>query len=320
MEWVETTGRTVADAKDAALDQLGVDEAEAEFEVIEEAKNGLFGRVRREARVRARVQPRAPRPKAERRRSSRGDRKNRSGSSRDRPGKGRGDKPRRGQPSGGRDSATRQQPVAADDRAEQDGNERPPRQAAKGPSKAKRSGRSSSRDGGAGSKSADQPKQQTKVSDPVNVQEQGQMVRSFLEGLADAFDLDGEVTVTEVDDDTIEVTLDGDDLGLMIGPKGQTLQAIHELSRASMQRAAAGPLEGRVRIDIGAYRAKRREALGRFATQQANEVLDAGVERALEPMNAADRKVVHDTVNEIAGVRTVSEGEDARRRVVIIPD
>lgn len=158
------------------------------------------------------------------------------------------------------------------------------------------------------------------MSEPVNVQEQGEMVRGFLEGLADAFDLDGEVSVTEVDDDTVEVTLDGDDLGLMIGPKGQTLQAIQELSRASVQRAADGPLEGRVRIDIGAYREKRREALGRFATQQAREVLDTGVELALEPMNAADRKVVHDTVNEIAGVRTLSEGEDARRRVVILPD
>jgi spoIIIJ-associated protein len=158
------------------------------------------------------------------------------------------------------------------------------------------------------------------MSDPVSVQEQGQMVRGFLEGLVDAFDLDAEVEVSAIDDDTVEVTVDGDDLGVMIGPKGQTLQAIQELSRASLQRSADGPLEGRVRIDIGAYRQKRREALARFAHQQAQEVLDAGVERALEPMSAADRKVVHDTVNEIAGVRTVSEGEDARRRVVIIPD
>jgi spoIIIJ-associated protein len=158
------------------------------------------------------------------------------------------------------------------------------------------------------------------VSDPVSVQEQGQMVRSFLEGLVEAFDLDGEVAVAAVDDETVEVTVEGAELGVLIGPKGQTLQAIQELARASVQRSADGPLEGRVRIDIGSYRQKRREALSRFAHQQAQEVLDAGVERALEPMNAADRKVVHDTVNEIPGVRTVSEGEDSRRRVVIVPD
>ena len=57
MEWVETTGKTVEEAKDAALDQLGVDEQDAEFEVIEEPRTGLFGRTRGEARVRARVRP-----------------------------------------------------------------------------------------------------------------------------------------------------------------------------------------------------------------------------------------------------------------------
>ncbi len=67
MEWVETTGRTLEEAKDAALDQLGVHEDDAEFEVVEEPKSGLFGLTRREARVRARVRPTAPRPKVERR-------------------------------------------------------------------------------------------------------------------------------------------------------------------------------------------------------------------------------------------------------------
>src|SRR5262245_63799816 len=67
MEWVETTGRTLEEAKDAALDRLGVDERDAEFEVLAEAKSGLFGRVRGEARVRARVRPSAPPPKVDRR-------------------------------------------------------------------------------------------------------------------------------------------------------------------------------------------------------------------------------------------------------------
>ena len=67
MQWVEVTGRTVEEAKEAALDQLGVDEQDAEFEVLEEPKSGLFGRLRAEARVRARVIPTSPRPKVERR-------------------------------------------------------------------------------------------------------------------------------------------------------------------------------------------------------------------------------------------------------------
>src|SRR5438309_6507642 len=81
MEWVEVTGRTVEEAKDAALDQLGVDESDAEFEILEEPRAGLFGRLRAEARVRARVSPTAPRPKLERRRRRR--ERGRDGSARD---------------------------------------------------------------------------------------------------------------------------------------------------------------------------------------------------------------------------------------------
>src|SRR5438132_13342665 len=66
MEWVETTGKTVDEAKEAALDQLGVHEDDAEFEIVEEPRTGLFGRTRGEARVRARVRPTSPRPKTER--------------------------------------------------------------------------------------------------------------------------------------------------------------------------------------------------------------------------------------------------------------
>src|ERR1700716_1279569 len=72
MEWVETTGKTGDEAKDAALDQLGVDEQDAEFEVLAEPKGGLFGRLRAEARVRARVRPTTPRAKEERGRRRRG--------------------------------------------------------------------------------------------------------------------------------------------------------------------------------------------------------------------------------------------------------
>ena len=87
-----------------------------------------------------------------------------------------------------------------------------------------------------------------------------------------------------------------------------------------VQRQATGTHHGRVRLDVSGYRQRRREALERFATTVAEDVKATGTQRALEPMNAADRKVVHDTVNEIDGVSTVSEGEDQRRRVVIIPD
>jgi len=80
MEWVETTGKTVHDAKETALDALGVDTDDAEFEIINDARTGLFGRVKEEARVRARVRPTTPRAKDDRRRRRRGG-KGRSGQS-----------------------------------------------------------------------------------------------------------------------------------------------------------------------------------------------------------------------------------------------
>lgn len=153
----------------------------------------------------------------------------------------------------------------------------------------------------------------------ATVEEQAALVHGFLEGLLDAFALDGDVIEERLDEDTIEVRVQGDDLGLLIGPKGQTLQAVHDLSRTFVQRRATGTHHGRVRIDIGAYRQRRREALARFSREVAESVVASGASKALEPMNPADRKVVHDTVNGINGVITASEGVEPRRWVVILP-
>lgn len=148
--------------------------------------------------------------------------------------------------------------------------------------------------------------------------EQGEMVREFLDGLVDAFGVSGSTEIEEVDEETIEARVMGDDLGLLIGPKGQTLQAVQELARTVLMK---GPGRGaRLRVDVGGYRERRKEALERFTRQVAEQVLDSGTATALEPMSPPDRKIVHDTVNTIDGVSTISEGEDSRRRVVIMLD
>ena len=150
--------------------------------------------------------------------------------------------------------------------------------------------------------------------------EQGEVVRGFLVDLLDAFGLDGSVTAQPAEDAAVELDVVGDDLGLLIGPKGATLQAVQELSRSVLQRTLPGESHARIRVDVGGYRARRREALEAFVKTVAADVVESGQQKALEPMAPPDRKVVHDTVNDIAGVHTVSEGEDDRRRVVIIPD
>jgi spoIIIJ-associated protein len=157
------------------------------------------------------------------------------------------------------------------------------------------------------------------MTEVVTLERQGEIVEEFLEGLLEAFDLDGEVEKVMIDDEMLELQVAGDDLGLLIGPKGQTLTSLQELARTVVQRQSQGSSQGRFRLDVSGYRQRRREALARFATQVAADVQEKGVARALEPMGAADRKVVHDTINDIEGVSTLSEGDEPSRRVVVTP-
>lgn len=268
MEWVEVTAKTVEEAKEAALDQLGVDETDAEFEVLEVPKGGLFGRLRSEARVRARVLPTAPRPKVDRRRRPR----NRSSDGNRRP---------RSEPS----AAPQPQQVQQAQEAQ-----------ARRPSR----------------------KEAEMTSDAPAV-DGGAVAETFLEGLVEVFGRRSRLERRELDDDTTEIALDGDGLGLLIGQRGQTLAAVQELTRTVVQRKAPG-FSGRVVVEVAGYRKARRDALERFTREVAEQVRTTGVARVLEPMPPADRKVVHDTVNTMPGVTTTSEGEEPRRHVVIVPE
>lgn len=157
------------------------------------------------------------------------------------------------------------------------------------------------------------------MTEDVPLERQAEVAKGFLEGLVAEFGHQAAVAVHPVDEDTIEVRVTGDDLGLLIGPKGQTLTAIQELARTVVQRQT-GAHNGRLIVDVAGYRQARREALARFTHDVAAKVLESGQSMTLEPMTPADRKVVHDTANEIDGVSTTSEGEEPRRRVVILPD
>jgi spoIIIJ-associated protein len=280
VQWVEVTGRTVEEAKESALDQLGVDEQDAEFEILEEPKSGLFGRLRAEARVRARVVPTAPRPKVERReRRGRGSRERR-------PGGGGG-----GDGTGGRGGGSR--------------------------GSGGTSGGGEARSTGRKGQTVTTEQTEGQVEAP-SLAEEASVAEEFLAGLLAAFELEGTIGSEELDEETVEVGVTGGDLGLLIGPKGQTLSAIQELTRTAVQRRL-GARSGRLLVDVAEYRKTRRAALERFATGVAATVQESGQATALEPMSPADRKVVHDTVNGIDGVTTTSEGEEPHRRVVISP-
>jgi spoIIIJ-associated protein len=153
----------------------------------------------------------------------------------------------------------------------------------------------------------------------VALDQQAEIAKDFLDKLAAEFGLNATVTITRPDDDTAELQLSGRDLGILIGPKGTTLLAVQNLTRTIVFNET-GANNGHINVDVGGYRQKRTEALVRFATQVANTVKQSGKRTAMEPMSSVDRKVVHDTIAEIDGVSTISEGEEPRRRVVVLPD
>jgi len=119
-------------------------------------------------------------------------------------------------------------------------------------------------------------------------------------------------------EDAVQVAVDGDELGLLVGKGGATLSAIQELARTVVQRKTGGHTD-RILIDVAGYRAKRAEALTRFTRKVVEDVLASDKEMALEAMSPADRKVVHDAVNEIGGAATRSEGVEPNRYVIISP-
>jgi spoIIIJ-associated protein len=293
VEWVETTGRTIDAALDAALDQLGVHEDEVEFEVIQEPKTGFLGR--RDARIRARVRPMSREKPGERRRRGVQRRPTRSGSG----GGRRDDTSARARPSepapaagGGTGDGTAAGPGAEPAagtaprrrRRSRGGRGRRPA-AAGGSSNGGRRGPGVGRSGDAPSRDEEET---TVVEDSVSVEEQAEEAADFTRGLVEALAVDAEVSTRREDDDVVIVDIDGSDLGLLVGPKGATLQAIEELVRTVVQRRTEGH-GARIHVDVGGYRAKRRAALERFALDLAEQVRESGEDRALEPLSASDR-------------------------------
>ncbi len=322
-------GKSVEEATERALDQLGVAVGDAEVIVVSEPKTGLFGRMRGEARVRARVRPVGARPRRERPR-----RGGRSGQGGQRQGSGGG--------SGSRDNADASREGTGGSGGESAAGPNGPKTATAGTgggtsrSARRRRNRSKSATAGSGSgegsrngssarptaerapQRSTEPKETEDMAEGMTLEEQGEIGRAFLAGLLTEFGMEGTVETRLLDEDTVEIAASGEDLGILVGPRGSTLSALQDLTRAVVQRQCPSRTD-RILVDVAGYRERRSAALKRFSTQIAEEVLASGQEKALEAMSPADRKSVHDAVNELPGVVTRSEGEDPNRHIVIAP-
>lgn len=149
------------------------------------------------------------------------------------------------------------------------------------------------------------------------IEEQAKVAAGFLTGLLEAFGLEGTVE-SRIDDEVLYLEVNGEQTEALVGSKGSVMYSVLELTRTVVQRKTYGA--PRMRIDINGYAERRREALKIYTGKLAAQVIEDEGEVMLEPMNAADRKVVHDAVAEIDNVRSYSEGQDPRRAVVIAFD
>jgi spoIIIJ-associated protein len=183
----------------------------------------------------------------------------------------------------------------------------------------KSNNRSGSKSGQSSKPSSPKPKGEKKMQrddrpEAAPIEEQAKVAAGFLSGLLESFGLEGTVD-TRIEEEVLYLDVKGQQTEALVGAKGSVMYSVLELTRTVVQRKTYGA--PRMRIDINGYAERRREALKIYTGKLAAQVIEDEGEIMLEPMNAADRKVVHDAVAEIDKVRSFSEGDEPRRAVVI---
>jgi spoIIIJ-associated protein len=158
------------------------------------------------------------------------------------------------------------------------------------------------------------PEADAEEREPATPSEVAEVAEDFVRGLLSAMGLEAEVR-SSVEGESAFIDVAGEALGVLIGRRGQTLDALQELARTAVQRR----LRSRVRllVDVEGYRARRRTSLAEYARQIAERAKQRGTEIELEPMNSFERKIVHDAVAEVDGATSFSEGEEPARKVVV---
>ena len=148
--------------------------------------------------------------------------------------------------------------------------------------------------------------------------EKAQAIRKFLTGLLEHMECSAEIRVYQPEKGRYKVLLEGRQMGALIGRRGETLDAIQQLTSYSVNRAGGGRV--RVQLDAEGYREKREQSLQHLARKVAGKVVKYRRSVPLEPMNAYERHVIHTALQDVPGVTTYSTGTDPNRRVIVAYD
>ena len=154
------------------------------------------------------------------------------------------------------------------------------------------------------------------MSPPLPPDEPADRVEALLDEIVDALELDAEVIVEETPDE-IAARVEGEELGLLIGRRGQTIDAVQLVCYRVAFRGRGE--RKRVSVDAAGYRERRRETVERQADRAADRALETGKEIELEPMSPTERKIIHDRLKDRSGLETFSEGEEPERCVIVAP-
>ena len=147
--------------------------------------------------------------------------------------------------------------------------------------------------------------------------EEGEVAGDYLEQLLDILDFDGDIDLDVEGDRAVVAIVGGEDLDVLVGEDGSVLDAIQELTRLAVQQELGE--RSRLMLDIGGWRAAKREALTESGRVVAQRVLSSGESEEMEPMTPFERKIIHDAIADIDGVSSDSTGVEPNRRVVVLP-
>lgn len=279
IKFIDMTGKTEDEAIHRALEQLGLERDDVSVEILERAKSGFLGIGGSPATVRVSYDDGQPEPKPE---------------------------PVKPEPKSAAPKAEKKPVYCAEVlQKEVRAREKQEREAKRGERRAE-------------PKAEKAPREPAELGEEIR-DEKSEQIRTFLSGLLEHMDAKAEVKVYEVEKNRYKVILEGEKLGALIGRRGETLDAIQQLTNYSINRGGESK-RARVQIDAENYREKREESLERLAQKVAGKVVKYRRNVTLEPMNAYERHVIHTALQDTQYITTFSIGTEPNRRVVVSYD
>ena len=302
-----TSGKTIDLAIEAALNQLGLDRDSVSVQVIQQAKAGFLGFGAQPAKVQVTYEAPDPVVEPEKPKSALGSASRSKPKASGLPVKKPDPKPEV-KPEPVKAEAPKAAPAPKQEKKAEKAEKKVEKKTEKRQEKTEKKVEKTE-------KKVEKKVEAPKEYAPAEAGSVEEKIEVFIKGLLEHMGSNAVPHAWKADANTYKVDLVGDDLGYLIGRRGDTLDAIQHLANYTVNRDVEGHI--RINVDAECYREKREDSLRRYARKKAQQVLKARRRTTLEPMNAYERHVIHATLQEMDNITTYSTGTEPNRRVVI---